>query len=764
MSKGLYFYKLVSPYEEDVTKNCKLTVNEIDSNFLNLKDYDIEKAELDRDNLSVILTRKDGEKLVVDLTPILSGSVYDLEVVYDNPSGECTGSSVHVNYNMLTEDGDLVPITVPIEGLVSTANIKAVIGDGKNFKVVSDGTLSGNGTMNSPLGISKTELNRAVIDEIDLTPGKGGKMPENPKRGDRYVTKERVTDYGYLYPYKTDKGNGVVKIKEMLELDGRGWRIPTKEDWDCLLNSLEPCGKERIHDSAICHQFLGKYAGKKLKSTCGWNCCPDENCLCQDRVPHPGDYCETDDENIDDVEFDDETYIDDETINNDVVPAENKVDYCGTDEIGMRIMPTGYHDGIDTYQYFGSRTRFWTDSHVKMCAAYGDTCVDGDDLYIKEFACDKSGVWQEPICPTRYSAVRLVKDFTGDNYVDAESIDGNVYKTILVPECSLIWTESNFASKKYAYKEPNDGFIQDGRIVYFINVWNGKEWEKRALTEGESFVQLEGNEHCQYNIEYRIYINNDCDQVKVNVDDTVVQRVVERIEPLIKEERDRAISAETYLQEEIDGLADALSAETEARIDADAVLQQMIDDETTRAQQEEQALWKAIEDEAEARDAVDQQIWSAITEEAEARDAVDQQIWSAITAEADARNEVDQQLWSAITEEATTRQTIDNNQWDVINQNRIDLEEVDHQLWSAITEEATTRQIIDNQQWDAINAEIARAKAREDEIDGQLIDATKDYTLSAHNPEGGYNLILESKDGNEEHFVKLKFNADFGTF
>ena len=46
--KGLYFYKLNSPYSEDVTKNCKLTINEIDSNFLSLKDEDIASAEFDK--------------------------------------------------------------------------------------------------------------------------------------------------------------------------------------------------------------------------------------------------------------------------------------------------------------------------------------------------------------------------------------------------------------------------------------------------------------------------------------------------------------------------------------------------------------------------------------------------------------------------------------------------------------------------------------------------------------------------------------------
>ena len=32
-NKGLYYYKLVSEYPEDITKQCKLTINEIDSNL-----------------------------------------------------------------------------------------------------------------------------------------------------------------------------------------------------------------------------------------------------------------------------------------------------------------------------------------------------------------------------------------------------------------------------------------------------------------------------------------------------------------------------------------------------------------------------------------------------------------------------------------------------------------------------------------------------------------------------------------------------------
>ena len=66
--KGLYFYKLESPYSEDVTKNCKLAVNEIDSNFLTLKDQDIKSAEFDCEAKTLTLTKNNGEKIQADMS------------------------------------------------------------------------------------------------------------------------------------------------------------------------------------------------------------------------------------------------------------------------------------------------------------------------------------------------------------------------------------------------------------------------------------------------------------------------------------------------------------------------------------------------------------------------------------------------------------------------------------------------------------------------------------------------------------------------
>ena len=761
--KGLYYYKLVSPYEEDVTKNCKLTVNEIDSNFLNLKDVDIKSAELDEKTYSVVLTRNNGEKLVVDLSPILSGAVYDLEVVYENPSepssGCGSGASVYVTYDILT-DGDKPEdkkhIVVPITGLVTTNNVNYVLGGGLLTHVTTDGTLVGKGTSKSPLGLSPTEKNRPAIRLIDKTLLDPEDLPENPARGDRYITKEYVSDYGFLYSY-----NAAQKIQKKLDQEGRGWRIPTKEDWDCMLSSVEPCdycndNTVLCHEDTVCHQILGKYAGMKLKSVCGWhpNYLP---CECENTVPYPGQHCSGNtvdgepDETDSIIDFEHDT------------PQPVEINECdGVDEYGMRILPTGYGDEFGKVSYDRKITRFWTSTHV---------CEDSSqDLYVKRFDWDVCGVRQEAVCPAERNSIRLVKDFDGDNYRETEMIDGDNYNALLFAECGLIWTASNFASSKAEYNpvESCDGRGKKSRKVYFINVWDGTEWVRRALTEGETVVIMEGNPDCQYNIEYRVYMEDDCNQLLVNTDDTVLMRVLDKVIPLIDEEREERISADTELWE-------ALSAETEARIEADAEearIREEVDNQLWEAILEEASartevdnqLWEAINQEAEAREETDQQLWEAIEQEASARTETDSQIWDALNKEIEDRLDVEAQIWSAITEEAEARQEVDNQLWNAINGEIERAQTVEGQLWDGINGETARAQEVEGQLWNGLNAEIERATERENEIDGQLIDVSKNPYILSVNGNGDANMIFESKDGNEEHFIKIKLNADFGTF
>lgn len=725
----LYYYKLQSEYPCDVSKQCKLTVNEIDSNFYQLKGDDILKAELDEKTYSVILTRNNGEKLIVDLSPILSGAVYDLEIVFENPSkeesGSCNGANIYVTYSVLGENDVKVVKRVPIKGLVTTENIDSILGGGLLTKVITDGSLTGEGTLSSPLGISLTEKDRPAIKLIDKTIGE--ELPYEDTIGRRYITKEYISEFGYLYNYYA-----VEQINEKLEAEGRGWRVPTKADWDCLLNSLEPCGKYRNHDSALCHQCLGKYAGAKLKSECGWLEQPD--CECKITKPLPGQICGDD---VDTGDTGNTAF--DPTDPNDATPEEVKADYWGIDEYGMRILPTGYGDGGSYNEmYFNERTAFWTTTHV-----YNDI---GQDLYVKEFDWDKSCVIQEAWCPDALASIRLVKDYNGSNHYNAETIDGLNYETILFPECGTVWTASNFAGTNYPHKEANMGQNPYNRVVYFINVWNGKEWEKRMLSEGESIVIMEGNEHCQYNVEYRVYMEDDCNQILVNTDDAIVMRILERLIPILddiwaalrKEIQDRK-DADAKEKEEREA-ADAL--EKSEREAADDLLQSEIDAEVARAQEVEADLWKAINDEAQAREEVDQQLWAGINGETERAQSVEADLWNAINGETERAQSVEGQLWDAINNEASART------------------EVDSQLWEAINNEVSARTEVDNQQWDAINDLIDKAG----KIEGKIIDADKNPFVLHANSDSENNLVLETIDGDETHFIRVNFDADFGKF
>ena len=78
-----------------------------------------------------------------------------------------------------------------------------------------------------------------------------------------------------------------------------------------------------------------------------------------------------------------------------------------------------------------------------------------------------------------------------------------------------------------------------------------------------------------------------------------------------------------------------------------------------------------------------------------------------------------------------------------------------------LDEEIERSKAADSALTEALDAEIERAKDAEDEISGLTIDTSKDYIMSA-STETNYNLVLESKDGIEDHFVKIKFDGDFG--
>ena len=760
--KGLYFYKLNSPYSEDVTKNCKLTINEIDSNFLSLKDEDIASAEFDKKSKSLVLTRNNGEQLIVDLSDV----TYDLNVETSCSADE--GASITISYD--GADGNQ---TVTFDHIVTVDNLRSVIGSDLLTKVITDGTLKGDGTISSPLGLSGTEKSGMIAPvkgRLDLT--KGGKLPEVAKLGTRYITIEYVNDYGYLY-----NGEALAKITESLEKEGKGWRVPTKADFDVLLNSIEPCDYQN-HNSAKCHIDLGLVAGKYLKTECGWLGEPD--CECTSTAPMTG--CSVQDqvssEDTDYVEGEQNIEITDE-------PNLNPESYQGVDKYGMGILPSGNAilDAFNRPQanYFKEKSFFWTSTHV-----HGD--ID-QDVYVKVFDWNKTTVSQAAECPSPYYSVRLVKDYDGSNYFDSEYIDGVLYKTILFPKSRQVWLATNYAKNEGfetsgvpMITDVNNGEVLEKRKALFVNEWNGEYWEKRALNEGETVVvenpcfdsegdqvrtvcwlDQEGVKHCvdvtipketQSNVEYRVYTTDGCNKELVNTDDIVVERIVNIMTPMIEDERNERVKGDEQLWS-------ALKQEAAARTEVD------------------NQQWDAIKAESDARMAVDNQQWDAIKAESDARMAVDSQQWDAINNETETRIEVDNKQWDAINNETETRIEVDNKQWDAINQEigrataaeealdaKIEdekkrAEAAEEALKNAILEEGTKREEEDEKLNVKIEDERKRAEAAEKALHDADQNTSKDYVLSVK-ANGEYNLVIDSNDGDNAKAIRIKIDGNYG--
>lgn len=602
--KGLYFYKLVSPYSEDVTKDCKLTVNEIDHNFLTLKtlkDADIRDFYIDNENGFLVLETNNGEKFKADISHFSK----NVCVEFDKDAGTI---AIH-------HDG----VVDVIDELITKSNISAEI----ETNIMTDETLNGNGGNNNPLGLTnveKTSSYKSVIKVIDKTQGYHLPCSDKNKLGDRYLTYEEYNEHGYLYNYHSAQ-----RFVQELHSD---WRIPTKADWDNMLNAIEVCDEDKNHDVSSCNNVLGKLAGKYLKSQDKWvkvnNChAPMHNpCNC---------HCGCNDSDISNEG--DDIFIEDEC-----APKPKPVTPYGVDAYGMRILPSGYGDGGMMMDYFGRRAKFWTSTDIGVT-----------NMYVKRFDYDRSGVSQYAENPRSLASLRLVKDYDGGNFNAIETINGVNYKAVLMPAENTkhgfsIWLASNIAAsqKKYCPVLPNNGELLSDKKVFFINEWNGFDWDKKELQEGDSLMIKFGPD-CDKDAEYRL-VNGELVNIKKDIISTVENKYDDAIDDLK--------SRVDVIEDEIVDIKQSISN---------------INDKIVELEAEDKRLDEKIDAETKAREEVDTQLWEAINAEYSARTEVDAQLWDAINNEAKERNEVDAQLWAALSAETVDRVNVDQEIWKSLN-------------------------------------------------------------------------------------------------
>lgn len=620
---GVTYFKLISNYPPDKTKNCSLLSSEVDANFYFLRGYDIKSVSVE--DGFIVLTRLNGDKLRAQLP----NDAFTL--AYDSENGVLTVT--FADGSQQSVDGFLV------EKDLEDA-VKKVIG--KTVKVSTDSTINGDGRITNPLRLSEVERTGtyAPAKELyDITED-DNKMPETDKDGNKFpkgyriVTKEMFTKFGRLYTRRE-----VENIAEALSGTNSSsmWHIPSKCEWDGLLVAAEcddyakfgvvnpDCDWDSMVNPGICpmpnvkhctteiNVWTGKDAGARAKSVLGWEDSDREE-----------DY-------------------------NSVQGEDNIPSDAGSSTQTFHVIPIGYAEGSrgviskdEDYDIEGVTkvASFWTNTPV---VSNINGCYARPNYYTRTFAFDTRKVLQESSKPESRLSLRLVKNYDYDNmqYNEYETILGHNVPCVLVTDertdYAQVWTSINVGFSEFGGVESDDwsealsGETANG--VYFINEWDGKKWLKKLMNEGDSVVLINAEDESGntiYNHEWRVFVNDEGEMELVDTADAIKGEFQEEIDAL----NDRVDAIEDRMDDLEDGLDDlweALSAETVDRMEEDAVLDEKIQNEADERKAVDDELWDALSAETAERMAdvenlqVEiEQVESALTEETADREEADE--------------------------------------------------------------------------------------------------------------------------------------------
>lgn len=553
MINGITYYKAKSQYEGDITKNCALTGPEIDNNFFTLEGRDVKAISVE--NNDIVLTLVNGKK-------IKAQDAFDnfiVNVSYDADKGELI---------VYRNNGDVDRLRGFKQTIVEKQDID---------KIAVNDTMVGNGSNRHPVGISPMHMTGQYrpVDHINERKHHGHLFDDChdkhhhhddchhhdhhepdyvPVIGERVVNTEVIPSYGMLYTFK-----GVCDIACKLQRANSEWRIPTKEDWDDMLNAVEPVKFDKTHESNVPNKYLGKWAGSLLKSVNYWK-------LDKHHHHHHDEYHHHHDHDCSECgkpkSHCNELHCGEFHHCNHVMHDGKHT--SGIDKYGFGAIPAGYADDGGHMVFFDERASFWTSTNIQL-----------SNVFIKRFEFDRSNVYQDIVPGEYYLSLRLVKDYDGENYNEFETILGQTYQTVIMPSekhGNKVWTAINvYYTDQHCEHEsayPNYGQGMVLLTKHFIDEWDGHKWLRNVLNEGDSFVVKRAPKG-KHDVEYRIIDNK-----IVEVNKTVFDNVLENVQP------------------ELDKLNDKIDDEIERSTEQDSV-----HDDKIKNLEETKVDWTVIESE-----------------------------------------------------------------------------------------------------------------------------------------------------------------------
>lgn len=779
MIDGITYFRKNSPYTGDVTKNCALDGVEVDNNFFVLEGRDIKTLRVEGSDIVVELQNGKVMRSVdalKDVTDLKHTAVSELEFDKENGVLKFVRNGEQVAITGFATESKSEPSTV--------------------VTVAVDDSLKGNGLTATPISISpifKTGQYEPVKKIISVVDGDSIPTCETLAVGDRYLTKEYVSVYGMLYNY-----NAVKKIACDLDKANSPWRIPTKEDWDDMLNAVEPCPKNKNHNSATSNKYLGAWAGKLLKSTDLWlhsttiDTCGNDTCINYDAVScgNCNNACES-------------IYCgkvcDNECRCCDCGNCDNGCGCCdcgncdnrGLDTFGFHIVPAGYADDGRNFVFFGERAYFWT--------ATNSNC---ENVYVKRFEYNRNSVYQNIIAGQNYLSLRLVKDYNGHNYHESEKILSDQYPTVMMPSVKnghSIWTSVNVSLGCGCGRiEPNNGLALAHTTKFYLNEWDGKEWLRNELKDGESVV-IKKAPNGQTNAEYRLSdgklinvgqityeavindINPKLDELGTKIDNEINRSIAkdeafedtinDELRPNITKNSNDIATVNTNLVSAIGNINEAIKTVNDNLVDAVNTINGGIATEIQERKDADKEIKDSLDQEIERATTKDNELATAIAEEKQAREAKDADLENKIGQQQTVSNERYQELKGLIN---TNKDSIDNLSTD-LDATKTDLNNTKQVLTDFGKETAKAFEQINQvitDGFNTINGGIATeiqerkdADAAEKEARIATDEEIKATILTEEGTSFDTNsgvLTLKSKGGTND--IKVQFSMNFGEF
>ena len=528
--ESIKFYKLVSPYPEDVTMNCKLTITDMDDNFLAFKDNDISAATFNAEELMINVIRNNGEEINIDIsdikdniheqitseisgiTEIISGTTLnpqpytyyigtsdlddiDSETITSNFEKK-EGKASMVYHNLHVHNGEYIWVVLPdnmeiieimSDGMIITLDyeIEDIIINGESFhayrnlqklidsdwhlKIYTEGSDYDKYGFN--IGITDIKLNGGLNEDGTLT------LSWETSSGTSQTSITGFVVDNTVYHNDSLHGNGSKLNPLRICPFEKNHIFQVKGIVDALTNNPEV--GDMYVTTEINHEFGSLYSfngmeriSEELKGIDSpW------------RIPTNEDWMKL------------ATFVsicDENSTEMSGKMLKSKDYWVGNendDAIKFTVFPNGYYNNTQELIGETSIAKFWSLDENKSSNLY---CFydNNDDIGIEAYSEDEM-----------YS-IRLVCDYDSNIFEGYVNLFGKKYRVINVEGIKQMWLAENL---NYNIGSNDDSITPayeslPASLNGVVNFWNSRYWEKTPLLTGDIIIDTHNNGYVEYRV------------------------------------------------------------------------------------------------------------------------------------------------------------------------------------------------------------------------------------------------------------------------